>query len=178
MRSGLAKLGISGIAAILLLPPLFLVALHIGVRTYCTRTISKDTSARLLLARLPEMNAALIQARVALKPFQIEDPIDASRSAQFSRWIMETARNAKVELKGLVVTSLNEPASLTPALSAEFHCEDKLSNIVHLVYNLQDRDMRIIVFDSLQLTLLDAQVPQRYTLNMRLRSHLVAPLPL
>jgi hypothetical protein len=164
-------------AALLLLPPLFFATLHIGARMYCARIIQRDEADRLLLARLPEMEAALTVARNALKPFHAGKPLEAGRSEEFSRWIMEAARNEKIDIKGLTVTPVNDPDSLTPALTAEFRCDDELADIVRFVHNLQDRDARIVLFDSLQLNLIGAQIPHRYSLSIRMRSHLVAALP-
>jgi hypothetical protein len=164
-------------AALLLLPPLFFAAMHIGARIYCGRIIQRDEADRLLLARLPEMEAALTVARAALRPFHAENPIEAGRSEEFSRWIMETARNESVDIKGLTVTPVNDPASLTPALTADFRCDDEFADIVRFVHTLQDRDARIVLLESLQLNLIGAQIPHRYSLSIRMRSHLVAALP-
>ena len=177
MRSGLGKFGPVGMLAMLLLPPLVYATIRVSAHMYHRRVAHNDEDARVLLARLPEMEAALTQARTALEPFRTGVPGEAGRAEEFSRWLLKTARDEKVDLQGLAVTPVNDPVSLTPALTAEFRCEKELAGIVRLVRGLQGSEERIIVFDSLKLRLLGPQVPHRYALDVRLQAHLVVAMP-
>jgi hypothetical protein len=173
MRSGLGRLGPLGIAAVLMLPPALYAVARYGAGHYCARTVRADAANRHLLACLPAMDLALQQAQSALRPFREGAPGDPGRAEVFGRWLIETARPAGVDIQGLTIQPVGQADPLTPALSADFRCEQEMADIVRLLQSLQ-ADTRIVLFDSLRLRLVPRQTPPLYVLDARMRAHVVA----
>ena len=174
MHSGLDRMGRAGALALLLLPPICFAAIRMGARTYCEHAARNDAQQRQILANLPEMERALVHARMALQPLRATPTGEPGRAEELGRWMLDVAKTQKIGLNGLNINP-GQSDPLTPAMQADFRCEEDLHGIIRLLQNLQS-DSRIVIFESVRMRQANHHDRMRYLMEARLRAHTVTLL--
>ena len=175
MRSGLARLGYTGMLALLLIPVLLAIGVRLTTRAYCTRANQAVAAQTATLSQLLDMECVLRQSRTALQSLTGTNVHDLADTGEVSRWLLETAAPLRLQLQNQTIKKDPAATSLNPAFTAAFRMEQPVPQLI-LFLHLLHAPSHLVVYDAVRLRLGDPGQPRPYVADVTLHIYPLAAL--